>query len=127
MNPPTSPSFPFAIGSNAVTRPDVPMPPRQPVDSMSSVLAPSRAAETAAAAPAGPRLNLTAREAGEAAAAAGARRLLLTHFWPDNDRLAARAAAEAAFTERWGHPLLADATGPASLSAASDTTKGAGR
>jgi aspartyl-tRNA(Asn)/glutamyl-tRNA(Gln) amidotransferase subunit A len=37
------------------------------------------------------------------------------------------AAAEAAFTERWGHPLLADATGPASLSAASDTTKGAGR
>ena len=37
------------------------------------------------------------------------------------------AAAEAAFTERWGHPLLADATGPASLSAASDITKGAGR
>ena len=27
------------------------------------------------------------------------------------------AAAEAAFTERWGHPLLADATGPASLAA----------
>ena len=39
------------------------------------------------------------------------------------------AAAEAAFTERWGHPLLADATGPgrARASAASDTTKGAGR
>ncbi|HEY6500951.1 MAG TPA: Asp-tRNA(Asn)/Glu-tRNA(Gln) amidotransferase subunit GatA [Streptosporangiaceae bacterium] len=32
------------------------------------------------------------------------------------------AAAEAAFTERWGHPLLDDATGPASL-----TAKGAGR
>jgi aspartyl-tRNA(Asn)/glutamyl-tRNA(Gln) amidotransferase subunit A len=37
------------------------------------------------------------------------------------------AAAEAAFTERWGHPLLADATGPGSLSAAHDTAKGAGR
>jgi aspartyl-tRNA(Asn)/glutamyl-tRNA(Gln) amidotransferase subunit A len=34
------------------------------------------------------------------------------------------AAAEAAFTERWGHPLLAEATGPDSLAAA---TKGAGR
>lgn len=33
-----------------------------------------------------PQLHLTARQAGEAAAAAGARRLLLTHFWPDNDR-----------------------------------------
>jgi aspartyl-tRNA(Asn)/glutamyl-tRNA(Gln) amidotransferase subunit A len=32
------------------------------------------------------------------------------------------AAAEAAFTERWGHPLLDDATGPSSL-----TAKGAGR
>jgi aspartyl-tRNA(Asn)/glutamyl-tRNA(Gln) amidotransferase subunit A len=36
------------------------------------------------------------------------------------------AAAEAAFTERWGHPLLAEATGPASLEA-SLTAKGAGR
>jgi ribonuclease BN (tRNA processing enzyme) len=45
----------------------------------------------------GPSLNLTAREAGEAAAAAGARRLLLTHFWPDNDREASRTAAAAAF------------------------------
>jgi ribonuclease BN (tRNA processing enzyme) len=42
-------------------------------------------------------LTLTAREAGEAAAAAGARRLLLTHFWPDNDREASRADAAAAF------------------------------
>ena len=45
----------------------------------------------------GPSLNLTAREAGEAAAAAGARRLMLTHFWPDNDREASRTAAAAAF------------------------------
>jgi phosphoribosyl 1,2-cyclic phosphodiesterase len=52
-----------------------------------------------------PALNLTAREAGEAAAAAGARRLLLTHFWPDNDRLASRAAAAAAFG---GEILIAD-------------------
>jgi aspartyl-tRNA(Asn)/glutamyl-tRNA(Gln) amidotransferase subunit A len=35
------------------------------------------------------------------------------------------AAAEAAFTERWGHPLLAEATGPGSLTSAA--TKGAGR
>jgi ribonuclease BN (tRNA processing enzyme) len=51
----------------------------------------------AANVPPGPGLNLTAREAGEAAAAAGARRLLLSHFWPDNDRQASRAAAAAAF------------------------------
>jgi ribonuclease BN (tRNA processing enzyme) len=50
-------------------------------------------------------LTLTAREAGEAAAAAGARRLLLTHFWPDNDRQASLAAAAAAFR---GQILLAD-------------------
>ncbi|HWG14421.1 MAG TPA: Asp-tRNA(Asn)/Glu-tRNA(Gln) amidotransferase subunit GatA [Streptosporangiaceae bacterium] len=39
------------------------------------------------------------------------------------------AAAEAAFTERWGHPLLADATGPGSLAAADKAAdkKGAGR
>ena len=53
----------------------------------------------------GPALNLTAREAGEAAAAARARRLLLTHFWPDNDRRAALADATAAFP---GEILLAD-------------------
>lgn len=52
-----------------------------------------------------PVLTLTARQAGEAAAAAGARRLMLTHFWPDNDREASRAAAAAAFT---GEILLAD-------------------
>jgi ribonuclease BN (tRNA processing enzyme) len=55
--------------------------------------------------PAGPALTLTACEAGEAAAAAGARRLLLTHFWPGNDRQASRAAAAAAFE---GDILLAD-------------------
>ena len=55
--------------------------------------------------PAGPVLNLTAREAGQAAAAARARRLLLTHFWPDNDRQASRADAAAAFG---GEILLAD-------------------
>jgi ribonuclease BN (tRNA processing enzyme) len=41
-----------------------------------------------------PRMHLRPAEAGQAAADAGARRLLLTHFWPGNDRLAsARAAA----------------------------------
>jgi ribonuclease BN (tRNA processing enzyme) len=40
---------------------------------------------------------LTAVEAGRWARAAGARRLLLTHFWPGNDRAAAVAAAEREF------------------------------
>ena len=50
-------------------------------------------------------MNLTAGEAGEAAAAAGARRLMLTHFWPGNDRDRARAAAAEAFP---GEILVAD-------------------
>ncbi len=45
------------------------------------------------------------RDAGKAAAAAGARRLLLTHFWPGNDRQAARTAAAAVFP---GEVLLAE-------------------
>lgn len=59
------------------------------------------------AAPAAPgrSLELTAREAGAAAAATGARRLLLTHFWPGNDRDASRAAAAHQFP---GEILLAD-------------------
>jgi ribonuclease BN (tRNA processing enzyme) len=59
----------------------------------------------AAAGTPGPVLNLTAREAGEAAAAAGARRLLLTHFWPDNDRQVSQAAAAAVFG---GEVLIAE-------------------
>jgi ribonuclease BN (tRNA processing enzyme) len=50
-------------------------------------------------------MNLTARQAGEAAAAAGARKLLLTHFWPGNDRDRSRAAAAEAFA---GEVLIAD-------------------
>lgn len=56
-------------------------------------------------APTGPRMHLSAHDAGQAAAAAGARRLLLTHFWPGNDRQASRAAAAAIFP---GEVLLAD-------------------
>jgi len=41
---------------------------------------------------------LTAKEAGQWAARAGAARLLLTHFWPGNDRRAAVAAAQEAFS-----------------------------
>jgi len=52
-----------------------------------------------------PALNMTAREAGQAATAAGARRLMLTHFWPGNDRERSRAAAAEAFA---GEILLAD-------------------
>jgi ribonuclease BN (tRNA processing enzyme) len=50
-------------------------------------------------------MNLTARGAGEAAVAAGARRLMLTHFWPGNDRARSAAAAAEAFA---GEILLAD-------------------
>ena len=50
-------------------------------------------------------MDLTAREAGEAAAAAGARRLMLTHFWPGNDRDRSRAAAAEVFP---GEILIAD-------------------
>jgi ribonuclease BN (tRNA processing enzyme) len=52
-----------------------------------------------------PPLNLGPREAAEAAAAGGARRLLLTHFWPGADREAGRRAAAEAFD---GEILLAD-------------------
>lgn len=48
-------------------------------------------------APPGPAMNLTDVEAGTAATAAGASRLLLTHFWPGNDRQASRQAAATAF------------------------------
>jgi ribonuclease BN (tRNA processing enzyme) len=58
-----------------------------------------------APAPPGPQMDLTAREAGAAATAAGARRLLLTHFWPGNDREASRAAAAQTY---FGDVLLAD-------------------
>ncbi|WP_027942750.1 MBL fold metallo-hydrolase [Amycolatopsis taiwanensis] len=53
-----------------------------------------------------PTRNLmTATEAGAWARRAGARRLLLTHFWPGNDRAAAVAAARAEFD---GEILAAD-------------------
>lgn len=58
-----------------------------------------------AAAPAGRRMHLRAHEAGQAAASAGAERLLLSHFWPGNDREASRAAAADAFP---GEILLAE-------------------
>ncbi len=38
-------------------------------------------------------VHLTAREAGEAARAAGAQRLMLTHMWADNDRAVMREQA----------------------------------
>ncbi len=50
-------------------------------------------------------MNLTSRQAGQAAAAAGAHRLMLTHFWPGNDRERSRAAAAEAFP---GEILIAD-------------------
>jgi ribonuclease BN (tRNA processing enzyme) len=50
-------------------------------------------------------MNLTAREAGEAATAAEAHRLMLTHFWPGNDRDRSRAAAAETFS---GEILIAD-------------------
>lgn len=44
-----------------------------------------------------PPLNLRPGEAAEAAVAGGARRLLLTHFWPGADRAACRRAAAAVY------------------------------
>jgi ribonuclease BN (tRNA processing enzyme) len=55
-------------------------------------------------APALPRLQFSSTEAGEAAAEAGARRLLLTHFWPGNDR---QRSAEAAASVYDGEILVA--------------------
>jgi len=43
------------------------------------------------------RSLMTSAEAGRAARQAGARRLMVTHFWPGNDRAAATTAASAEF------------------------------
>ncbi|BCB75228.1 MBL fold metallo-hydrolase [Phytohabitans flavus] len=48
---------------------------------------------------------LASEEAGHWAAQAGARRLMLTHFWPGNDRAASAAAARSAFG---GEVIIAD-------------------
>jgi ribonuclease BN (tRNA processing enzyme) len=40
---------------------------------------------------------MTSAEAGRWARQAGARRLMLTHFWPGNDRAASTATASAEF------------------------------
>jgi ribonuclease BN (tRNA processing enzyme) len=52
-----------------------------------------------------PPYHLTATQGGEHAARAGAQRLLLSHFWPGNDRDRSRAQAAEAFG---GEILLAD-------------------
>jgi ribonuclease BN (tRNA processing enzyme) len=52
-----------------------------------------------------PQLHLSARQAGQVAAAAAARRLMLTHFWPGNDRGQSRAEARESFS---GDVLLAE-------------------
>lgn len=52
-----------------------------------------------------PTYNLTATEAGELAQQAGAKRLLLTHFWPGNDRELSRKQAQAEFA---GEVLIAE-------------------
>jgi len=44
-------------------------------------------------------IHLTARQAAEHATGAGAHRLMLTHFWPTNDREASRAQAAEAFDD----------------------------
>lgn len=53
----------------------------------------------------GQRMHLSAHDAGAAAQAADAKALLLTHFWPGNDREASRNEAAAAYD---GKVLLAD-------------------
>jgi len=54
---------------------------------------------------AGKAPHMTAREAGELAASAGASRLILTHIWPTNDRAQMAREAKAAFN---GEVLLAE-------------------
>jgi len=56
-------------------------------------------------APTEQRLLMTARDAGAAAESAGARRLMLTHFWPANDREQSRTEAAEEFC---GEIFLAD-------------------
>jgi ribonuclease BN (tRNA processing enzyme) len=55
--------------------------------------------------PPGLQLHLSSRDAGEAARVAGAQRLMLTHFWPGNDRAATRARAAEHFK---GEIILAE-------------------
>ena len=55
--------------------------------------------------PPGRRMHLTGRDAGAAAAVANAGRLMLTHFWPGNDREVTRVGAAAVFG---GPVILAD-------------------
>jgi ribonuclease BN (tRNA processing enzyme) len=64
-----------------------------------------RSQRPGAPAPAGRRMHLSARDAGEVAQAAHSRRLLLTHFWPGNDRDKSRAEAEQVYD---GEVLLAE-------------------
>jgi ribonuclease BN (tRNA processing enzyme) len=45
----------------------------------------------------GVSLHMSGRDAGQAASAANAHRLMLTHFWPDSDREETRRAAEAVY------------------------------
>ena len=68
-----------------------------------------------------PRRNLlTSEEAGLWATRAGARRLMLTHFWPGNDRQAAAAAARSAFG---GEVFIADEDLVVSLDQGSSQTR----
>lgn len=72
-----------------------------------------------------PTRNLmTSTEAGHWARRAGARRLMLTHFWPGNDRAAAVAAAQ---TEFDGPVLAADEDLTVMLGTPDRATTGSGR
>ena len=46
----------------------------------------------------GGSMHMTGRDAGQAASAANAHRLMLTHFWPGSDREQTRRAAEAVYS-----------------------------
>lgn len=75
-------------------------------------------ADVGPAPPGTPALNLTATEAGAAARAAGARRLMITHLWPGNDpersrRDAAESYGDDVLVARDGLVVeVAAATGP---------------
>jgi ribonuclease BN (tRNA processing enzyme) len=117
----TTASGTTASSTTASSTTGAPADPATPASAAAPTTAASSATAGSAADPASPRssaaqtvagvaalhagLNMTAAEAGSAAAAAGARRLLLTHFWPGTDRQASKAEAARAFG---GEILLAE-------------------
>lgn len=100
----TAPGFTVAYPGDTTAHPDL-VDLAQDADLFIAGATDREQQGTARPVPVGSRPLLTSRQAGEAAAAAGARRLLLTHFWPGNDRELSRKAAAEVFD---GEILIAE-------------------